>query len=138
VTRRAIGTLAAVVLILGMTLSLDPPWLFERLAALLDPHVSGWVIARVLNVVLFVPLGVAIGVWRRPWWLVGAAAGSVAIELTQHLLPNRSPDPWDVVTNTAGAVLGYLAVVLLSRRTAARRERADPVTGTDRRPARRP
>jgi glycopeptide antibiotics resistance protein len=99
----------AIVLVLAMTLTPDPPWLFRVLADLLDPWVPAGSVARLLNVLLFVPLGLAIGLWRRPWWLLGAAAGSVAIELTQHLLDERSPDVLDVVTNTLGAALGYLA-----------------------------
>lgn len=95
------------VLVLAMTLTPDPPRLFLALAELLDPWVPGWLVARVLNVLLFVPLGLAIGSWRRPWWLLGAVAGSIAIELTQHLLDERTPDVLDVATNTLGAVLGY-------------------------------
>jgi VanZ family protein len=67
------------------------------------------------NVLLFVPIGVigAVLLPRWPWWawlLVGLAL-SGAIELTQGLfLPRRHGDPVDVVTNTAGAVLGAWAV----------------------------
>jgi glycopeptide antibiotics resistance protein len=129
--------LAAVVLVLAMTLTFDPPWLFQQLAELLDGHVSGWLIARVLNVLLFVPLGIAIGVWRRPRLLLGAVALSVGVELTQHLLPERSPDVWDVVTNTAGALLGYGAVRVWRRRRWGSTDRAvaDGTRGdADRRP----
>jgi glycopeptide antibiotics resistance protein len=100
-------SVAAVALILAMTLTPEPPWLFRTLAPRLDPAVSGLVLARALNVLLFVPLGLAIGLWHRPWWLLGAVALSVAVELTQFLLDARSPDPLDVVTNTLGAALGY-------------------------------
>jgi glycopeptide antibiotics resistance protein len=68
----------------------------------------------ILNVLLFMPLGAwaALRLGRR--WLaatiVSAAAFSFAIELTQALeAVGRFPSATDVVTNTAGAALGFLA-----------------------------
>ncbi|MTV24606.1 VanZ family protein [Nitriliruptoraceae bacterium ZYF776] len=126
-TAPTLALVAAIVLVVGMTLTTDPPWLYLRIAELVHPHVSAMTVARALNVVLFVPIGAALAVWRRPWWLLGAVAGSVTVELLQHLLPRRNPDPWDVVTNAAGAVLGYLAVLAWRRLTGPRPD-ADEVT----------
>ena len=41
----------------------------------------------------------------RPWWAVGLAAGyGIVDELHQSLVPGRSPDPFDLVTDFAGAL----------------------------------
>lgn len=118
----------AVVFVLAMTLTFEPPWLFLRIAELLEGYLPPWFIARVLNVLLFVPLGIAIAVWRRPSWLLGAVALSLAVEFTQQLLPERSPDVLDVVTNTAGALLGYGATRWWRHRQG---HASDPDAGAD-------
>jgi glycopeptide antibiotics resistance protein len=66
----------------------------------------------VLNVVAFVPPGVIAALrWgrrRRTLAIVVAAALSIGIELAQALEGlGRSPSATDVVTNTAGAALGF-------------------------------
>jgi hypothetical protein len=94
-------------LVLGMTLTPDAPWLFRLMADGLD-HPGPTVLARVLNVLLFVPLGAVIGTRLRPRWLWLLVALSVAVETAQFLLSERNPDVMDVVTNTLGGVLGYL------------------------------
>ncbi len=85
------------------------------------------------NVVMFLPFGVlglpllrdavarrgrrAPGVGRAVALVtLAAAALSTAIELTQILLPGRVPTVQDVVLNTAGALLGALAVAVLRPR----------------------
>jgi VanZ family protein len=76
-----------------------------------------------LNLVGFVPLGILaclplIGTRRLPGWacLVGsalcAAAISTSIELTQAWMPGRDSSLLDLITNTAGGVIGA-AVALL-------------------------
>ena len=67
----------------------------------------------VLNVVAFLPFGVIAALrWGRRWRtlaIVVAAALSISIELTQALEGlGRSPSATDVVTNTAGAALGFV------------------------------
>jgi glycopeptide antibiotics resistance protein len=87
-----------------------PGWLAE-------PRMWGYV----FNVVLFVPVGwmgaVARPRWPLPRWLLVGLLVSGAIELTQGLLlPGRDADPLDVLTNTAGTVLGaWLAQTWRSR-----------------------
>lgn len=66
------------------------------------------------NVVLFVPFGfllpAAVQACRRLWVTLVAAAGlSVLIESLQSILPEHATDVDDVILNTTGATLGYLA-----------------------------
>jgi glycopeptide antibiotics resistance protein len=89
------------------------------------------------NLVLFAPLGFllpsAVRACRRLWPTLLVAAGlSVLIETTQALLPGHSSDVDDVILNTTGAALGYLAfwvIAWTSRQRTARDE------GTLREPA---
>ena len=71
------------------------------------------------NVALFVPLGLlvavrfaSLGVTR---WAASVVVFAAAIELTQTLVLNRSGDTTDVISNTAGGVLGFLGGRLLQR-----------------------
>ncbi len=66
----------------------------------------------VLNVIAFLPLGVIAALrWGRRSWaltIVAAAALSTGIELAQYVeATGRSASATDVVTNTAGAALGF-------------------------------
>jgi glycopeptide antibiotics resistance protein len=82
------------------------------------------------NVALFLPLGFLLPLlapWFDRWWRsVGAGfALSAAIEWSQVAFPGvRRPDVNDVLMNTVGAALGFLAYRLLAR---ARRGRRPPV-----------
>ncbi len=66
------------------------------------------VVDLVLNIVLFLPIGVALGrLGVRPLMAVGLAlAFSGGIELLQHVIPGRAPTWRDVVMNGIGAGLG--------------------------------
>ncbi|GAA4852993.1 hypothetical protein GCM10023221_36080 [Luteimicrobium xylanilyticum] len=74
------------------------------------------------NVLVFVPFGVYLGLLApaRAWWRTwGRAVGvvaltSIGLEAAQYLLAVGSADVTDVLTNTAGGVVG-LAVVALAR-----------------------
>lgn len=73
------------------------------------------------NVVLFVPLGcvAALAFPDKRWWQVTAFGLLVSgcIELGQELfLHDRFASPSDVVTNTAGCVIGVLAIRAIVRR----------------------
>ncbi len=63
-----------------------------------------------LNLGLFVPLGIALGIGGRPPGHAALVGGglSLAIELVQLLVPGRDPSLSDLLTNTAGAFLGAL------------------------------
>ena len=65
------------------------------------------------------------GVWRAVGLVtLAGCALSVAIELTQNLLPGRVPTVQDVVLNTAGALLGAVLVAAVLAVGAARRTAA--------------
>ncbi|CAN7471364.1 VanZ family protein [Arthrobacter sp. LjRoot78] len=81
--------------------------------------IPGWVnysfIEATANVVLFVPLGAVAShaLPRKRLWQLGAFGLMVSgcMELGQQLfLHDRSASPLDLVTNTAGCVIGALAV----------------------------
>jgi glycopeptide antibiotics resistance protein len=83
------------------------------------PEHYGWL----LNVVLFVPVGVALCLLvRRPWWqtTLVATAASALVELAQATLVERVGSVSDVVANGLGALLGALAITGV-RRLRARR-----------------
>ena len=76
-------------------------------------------IGYLLNVVLFVPLGFFIPlVWKQMGKLsnslLAGAAFSILIELSQ-LLSYRGTDIDDLITNTLGAVIGYIMYKLWAR-----------------------
>jgi hypothetical protein len=61
-----------------------------------------------LNVILFIPLGLALG-WRSRSTLPVMLAGlllSTAIELTQTVIPGRDPSLSDIIFNTLGTLVG--------------------------------
>ena len=74
-----------------------------------------------LNILLFVPLGVALALLprstRRGWLTVAAIALPFAIEVAQLLLPvfDRACQSADVFDNLTGLVLGALIGVVLGR-----------------------
>lgn len=75
------------------------------------------------NVLMFIPLGmfVANAFPKKMWWQLAAicAMPSVIVELGQLLfITTRFSTLSDVVTNTAGAVIGVAYARLLSRRKA--------------------
>lgn len=73
-----------------------------------------------LNLLLFVPFGLFVGLlapsWR--WWrAAGVVAGaSLALEVAQYVLAVGSSDVTDVVVNTAGGLAGVALVALARRR----------------------
>ncbi|MFC8680187.1 VanZ family protein [Microbacterium ureisolvens] len=77
-----------------------------------------------INLVLFVPLGLFIGALAPTWtwWRagVGALGVSLALEIVQHLISTGSFDTTDLTVNTAGALLGW-AIFVAVRRTAGER-----------------
>ena len=70
---------------------------------------SQWGIDFVLNIVLFVPLGLALRfarVARRRAFLI-VVATTLAIELTQLLIPGRITSTGDLLANAIGGIGGY-------------------------------
>lgn len=89
------------------------------------------------NVALFVPLGIllpsAMRTCRRLWVTLVVAAGlSVLVESLQAILPGHTTDVDDVILNTAGAALGFLAFSMIAWTV---RQRTAPEEGTLRGPA---
>ena len=85
-----------------------------------------WLVFRVLefgaNIVMFVPFGVLVPLAfgrldRRVAWLtIAAGAGlSMAIELSQLVIPGRVSSVLDVVANTLGAAVGVACVWVVVR-----------------------
>jgi hypothetical protein len=65
----------------------------------------------VLNVVLFVPLGIGLALYgiRRNSVVIGVCILSAAIEIAQFLLiPGRDSTVGDVITNTVGGAIGFV------------------------------
>ncbi|MBM4131537.1 hypothetical protein FJ250_11025 [bacterium] len=71
-----------------------------------------------LNLLLYLPLGLALWRWPRARLLLAAAALSTAIEISQGWNSDRHPSPGDVAANAAGALLA--AAWVRRRRRAAR------------------
>ena len=139
--RMLAGFLLALWLIAGLVLTLEPAHPlagqvvddnlvpFHTLSIYLA-NLGSWFWMRNLlgNLALLLPLGllgpIALPALDR-WWriVVLALLVSIAIELTQLLVPDRSADIDDVIVNVLGALLGYLAFVTVR---AALRPRAAP------------
>lgn len=82
-----------------------------------------------LNVVLFVPVGILLlPLTGRPWWWAVAAAvvASSLIELGQWRWLDRMGSWSDVVANTVGALAGAVGVTLLARAGSPPAGRAGP------------
>ena len=73
-----------------------------------------------VNIVLFLPFGVYLGLlapsWR--WWKAMSAATGVSLvfEVTQYVLAIGSSDVTDVIVNVAGGLAGFALLALARRR----------------------
>lgn len=117
--------LAAVAALTLRGAEIDPEQLAELQSACAICGTRGTADA-ILNMVLFLPLGLVLGGGRRALLVALLAGGAVAggIELLQTILPGRHSSPADVVFNAIGAALGTRIHAL-----AARRVRTDAVIG---------
>lgn len=70
-----------------------------------------------LNVVFFVPLGMALALLLPLRWapasVLLSAGVSAAVETAQSVIPGRVPDVGDVGANTVGALAGTVVIVVL-------------------------
>lgn len=114
------------VMVWAVLWKIETPWTAARLRDLkLVPLVAtaeagaSAPIEVVENVLLFVPVGLFLGMLapRWPWWRAGlvAAGTSIALESAQYVLATGASDVTDVLGNTAGALLG-LGLLALARR----------------------
>lgn len=97
--------------ILCLTLMPVPEWQWEteKRFDLCILCTAGAVPDFLQNILLFLPLGVALAFRRYRLWpavLVGALF-SLAIEITQFIVPGRDPSLQDIGCNTLGAFLGF-------------------------------
>lgn len=88
---------------------------------------------RLINALLYIPLGAAIGIiLPRRAWPVGIALGfvlSATIECTQRSVPGRVADVDDVLWNTIGTAIGLVVLIVvraLFDRVGAGRRRSTP------------
>ena len=78
----------------------------------------------VANILFFIPFGLYLGTlapsWR--WWQLTAVflCASLVLETAQHLLSTGSFDTSDLITNTAGGLVGLGILALARRRIGAR------------------
>ena len=78
----------------------------------------------VVNVLLFIPFGLYLGLlapsWQ--WWkATGVFVGaSLALEVTQHLISVGSADITDIIVNAAGGLAGLGLLAMVRRRLGAR------------------
>jgi hypothetical protein len=69
------------------------------------------------NLILYLPLGVALSVFSITRCLSVAVGLSVLAELLQFSYVDRNPSPADVASNVAGALIGYILARLLRAAT---------------------
>jgi VanZ family protein len=116
--------LLGLVPVLGLVAAgtLAPPAIAETACTLLLRLVGhlpggGWPttysgVQSMANGVMFVPVGALLVLGSRPpRWPMAALAGpaaSLGVETAQRWIPGRVPDGFDLLTNSAGSVLGCL------------------------------
>ncbi len=121
--RRVLTAAATVLLAIGLVLvgamtMFSPPETLDVAYEASPDWVTRQAVAMALNVALFIPLGIAVGLVARARWLWALVALSVTVEVTQLWLPERHTELVDIVTNSTGAVLGYLVGRWVHRRAA--------------------
>jgi glycopeptide antibiotics resistance protein len=131
IARIAVGLLLGVWITGGLLLTLSP--VYPAPGQVVEPNFiplrtigiylanldSGfWLRNLVGNLVLLLPLGLVGPIvlpWMDRWWrvLLVAVGTSLAIEVAQLWVPDRSADVDDLLLNVAGAMLGYAMLSLL-------------------------
>jgi glycopeptide antibiotics resistance protein len=119
-----LGSVALAVLLLGpwgRQLHRLTVWLYMFFRTDL-PIAPDWALPEhygaLLNVLLFVPVGVALALTTRwSWWRIALVAtlGSAIVELSQATVVDRDSSGLDVVTNGLGALLGAVTVMVVRR-----------------------
>ena len=115
----AVGAVALLTLAPRTIVAPARGWFMRTMDAATSPFVDAIPYGdaeRVLNALMFVPLGATIALLlsRRAWpWAIAAGfVVSAAVEYAQGSIPGRVPDPNDVVWNTLGAAIGVVAVTV--------------------------
>ena len=87
-----------------------PFWSYDR---------TDLIAENIMNVVVFVPVGILLGLVNGSWlkvkssWLIAIILGmsiSVSIEVMQYLFHRGFAETDDVMHNTLGCILGYLLI----------------------------
>lgn len=127
-TRSIRLTAAAVAVIAVAALTLAPQrfvgparWGFLQFVDAVAAPLLAWIpyggTERMLNTLMFVPLGATIALLlSRRMWPLAILAGftlSAAVEYAQDSIPGRVPDPADVLWNTVGGAIGVVLVTLI-------------------------
>jgi len=133
--RRLVALFAVYLVLLVWTVlwKLDVPWIGGDTMVKLAPFVRtaeagpSAPVEVVVNLALFIPFGVYLGLVApgRPWWTAGLvmAGASLALEVAQYVLAVGRSDTTDVITNTAGGLVGLGLLTLARRGLAARSAR---------------
>lgn len=101
--------IASLIVIAFATLLPQPPGVVESHFCVICGSFGS--VDAVLNVVLFVPLGIGLALYglRARNSVVASCVLSAAIEITQFLLiPGRDSTLGDVITNTVGGAIGFM------------------------------
>ena len=119
-----------VLLVWTVLWKLDVPWVGGDTAIKLVPFVPTGEAGPsapaevVVNLVLFIPFGVYLGVLApaRRWWTaaVAVAGTSLVLEVAQYVLAVGRSDTTDVIVNTGGGLAGLGLLALARRRLGAR------------------
>jgi len=107
-TAAALALLTGGLVLVVTTTMFAPPRSLDLAHATAPDWVGFRAVEMVLNIALFVPLGIAVGLVARARWLWALVLLSVGIEVVQLWLPERQSEVVDVATNSTGGVLGYL------------------------------
>lgn len=110
--RAGIGFLGlSLTAILFLTLMPVPEWQWgtEKRFDLCVLCIAGAVPDFLQNILLFLPLGVALAFRRYRLWpaVLFGALFSLTIEITQFVIPGRDPSLQDICSNTLGTLLGF-------------------------------
>jgi glycopeptide antibiotics resistance protein len=117
-TRPALALIVAGSLVVGaLTLTPTVQEGFEAVHGPLAWLLSEWWAMQLFNVLMFVPLGVGVGLVRAPRSLLPVLlAVPWVVETVQIAIPGRFFEVQDLVTNSLGALLGYLAARRIATR----------------------
>jgi hypothetical protein len=111
-TRTGLGFLGlSLTAILFLTLMPVPEWQWqpEKRFSLCILCTAGTVPDFLENILLFLPLGVALAFRCHRLWpsILFGGLLSLAIEITQFVIPGRDPSLQDIVCNTFGTLIGF-------------------------------
>lgn len=104
-----LGLSLAAILFLTLTPVPEWQWQSEKRFSLCILCTASAVPDFLENILLFLPLGIALAFQRYRLWSSVLFGGllSLAIEITQFVIPGRDPSLQDIVCNTLGTLIGF-------------------------------